>query len=269
MERGQHGRPLGHGQLAGRRRPRRLRRHGFRLLPSVMGGPRLAQQPTGPLGAGHRHQIGIGGVDHLADLPPVSALSESSSKNACAVPTTSNAALLLANSARSRSFSRRSRSASTSAGLRAGLRGLSANAACPAASRARRHSIRCDEYNPSRRSGAPFAPGSVRPSYSARIAALYPAVNDRRRGRSDLGPTTPAGQPLLARYLAAAPGQTDVSLQADEATAGLTRRAWHRYSVGNGRRRPPRPRLGPRSPSPRTATSRAPSPAAHPSRSTG
>ena len=51
---------------------------------------------------------------------PESALSERSSKSACAFPTTSSAALVLASSLASFSFSFRSRSLSTSAALRAG-----------------------------------------------------------------------------------------------------------------------------------------------------
>jgi hypothetical protein len=42
-------------------------------------------------------------------------------------------------------------------------------------------STMCEESRPSRRSSAPFAPGTVLP-YPARIAASYSAVNDRRRG---------------------------------------------------------------------------------------
>lgn len=43
-------------------------------------------------------------------------------------------------------------------------------------------STMCEEYTPSRRSSAAFAPGTVRLPYPARIAASYSAVNDRRRG---------------------------------------------------------------------------------------
>jgi len=49
----------------------------------------------------------------------------------------------------------------------------------------------CEEYSPSRRSRAPFAPGSVAASYSATIASLYSAVNVRRFGWSDRGPISP------------------------------------------------------------------------------
>ncbi|MFC5004145.1 hypothetical protein ACFPIJ_40760 [Dactylosporangium cerinum] len=57
-------------------------------------------------------------------------------KSACAFPTTSSAARVLARSARTRSFSARNRSASRSAWLRVGLRGLSATAPRAPASRA-------------------------------------------------------------------------------------------------------------------------------------
>ena len=49
---------------------------------------------------------------------------------------------------------------------------------------ARRHSVTCEEYDPSRRSNPPFAPASVQPSYCATIASLYSAVKQRRRGRT-------------------------------------------------------------------------------------
>src|SRR5581483_8573897 len=48
--------------------------------------------------------------------------------------------------------------------------------------RARRHTTKCDEYNPSRRSKAPTAPGVVHASASLRIRRLYSAVYVRRRG---------------------------------------------------------------------------------------
>ena len=59
------------------------------------------------------------------------------------------------------------------------------------ASRARVHSITCDEYRPSRRRIAPFSPFGAF-SYSATIASLYSALNDRRDGRGD-GPPADRG----------------------------------------------------------------------------
>ena len=55
-------------------------------------------------------------VDHGFDLVSGSALSESSSKSACAFPVISNATFVFASSASSRSFWRRSRSNSTCSG---------------------------------------------------------------------------------------------------------------------------------------------------------
>ena len=56
-----------------------------------------------------------------------------------------------------------------------------ANAPC---SRCRRHSVRCEEYNPSRRSRAPISPGTAQTSASRRMRTLYSAVNRRRWGFS-------------------------------------------------------------------------------------
>src|SRR5713226_3409599 len=47
-------------------------------------------------------------------------------------------------------------------------------------SRAARHVVRCEEYNPSRRSSAPIAPGVLQPSASRTIFRLYSSVNCRR-----------------------------------------------------------------------------------------
>lgn len=80
-----------------------------------MRGPGPAGQPACAYRAHHRHQ----GVERVAqrrfDGVGVSALSSSSPKSACAFPMISNAVFVLANSASSRTFCRRSRSASTSA----------------------------------------------------------------------------------------------------------------------------------------------------------
>jgi len=59
------------------------------------------------------------------------------------------------------------------------------------ASRARAHSITCDEYKPSRRRIAPFSPFGAA-SYSATIASLYSGGNERREGRGD-GPSAARG----------------------------------------------------------------------------
>src|SRR5262249_43781667 len=69
---------------------------------------------------------------------------------------------------------------STGVGLRPRVLGVSP-ASSPRA-RARRHSTRWEEYNPSRRSRAPMAPGVVHASASLRIRRLYSAVYVRRRG---------------------------------------------------------------------------------------
>ena len=57
-------------------------------------------------------------------------------------------------------------------------------------SRALRHSERCEEYSPSRRSSTPRAATSAA-SYPASMSSLNWAVNDRRRGRSERGVIVP------------------------------------------------------------------------------
>ena len=114
------------------------------------------------------------------DRGSVSALSESISKSACAFPTISKAALVLASSRSARSaravaLANSRRSADAFDGRAAGARPVRAPL-----SRALRHSDRCEEYSPSRRSSTPRAAGSAA-SYSARTSSLYLAVNDRRR----------------------------------------------------------------------------------------
>src|SRR5690606_40553171 len=59
------------------------------------------------------------------------------------------------------------------------FRSLGARPASSPASRARRHSTRCEEYRPSRRRRAPSSPRS-HASASLRILRLYSAVNLRR-----------------------------------------------------------------------------------------
>ena len=82
--------------------------------------PRFPEQRAGCFHRGEWFQAGQCLADHLGGFLPESALSERSSKSACAFPTTSSAARVLASSAESFSFSFRSRSLSTSAALRAG-----------------------------------------------------------------------------------------------------------------------------------------------------
>ena len=52
---------------------------------------------------------------------------------------------------------------------------------CP---RCRRHVVRCEEYNPSRRSSAPRSPALAQASAWRRTCSLYSAVNRRRAARS-------------------------------------------------------------------------------------
>src|SRR6266508_2318689 len=62
---------------------------------------------------------------------------------------------------------------------RAGPRFFGAPASSPR-SRAARQVVRCEEYNPSRRSSAPIAPGVLQLSASRTIFRLYLSVNCRR-----------------------------------------------------------------------------------------
>jgi hypothetical protein len=96
----------------------------FRCRPAVtlpvQRGPGFPEQLTRPF---HRHdgfEFGDRGVDYRGRFAPESALSESSSKSACAFPTTSSAALVRASSAVSFSFSVFSFSISADSALRAG-----------------------------------------------------------------------------------------------------------------------------------------------------
>ena len=68
-------------------------------------------------------------------------------------------------------------------------------------SRALRHSLRCEEYNPSRRSRTPRSAG-VAASYSMRTSSLYFAVNDRRRGWSERGLIAPFSREPVCRSAA-------------------------------------------------------------------
>ena len=96
---------LGDGERVRRRRPRRALRRDERHGPAVavVTATRLAQQRARPGGRGLPGQQQHRGGDHGFDRGSVSALSESSSKSACAFPTISSAALVLASSRSARS----------------------------------------------------------------------------------------------------------------------------------------------------------------------
>src|SRR5680860_9196 len=120
--------------------------------------------------------LGITGKAH--------ALSESSSKSACAFPVIPSASLVFCNSRSRWALRRRSRSSSTCSRLRL-ARPLGDRPSNAAASRCLRHSAICEVYRPSRRSSAPRSGAPTGNwSYSSTMAALYSAVNDRRRGRA-------------------------------------------------------------------------------------
>ena len=124
-------------------------------------------------------------VDHGFDFGSESALSESSSKSACAFPVISNASFVRASSASSRSLRRRSL-------LQLDLLGRAASASPSAPGRRGRRrrgpcaTPRCARCTGPHGAAAHPAPPSPtgNASYSSRIRALYSAVNDRRRGRA-------------------------------------------------------------------------------------
>jgi hypothetical protein len=123
-----------------------------------------------------------------------SALSESCSKSAYAFPMMSSAVRVVVNSDSSFAFRARSRSNSAASADRRGRFADHRESVTPSkapASRARVHSITCDEYKPSRRRITPFSPFGAF-SYSATIASLYSALNERRDGRGDGPPPTAA-----------------------------------------------------------------------------
>ena len=103
----------GLGQLVRRCRPRRRRARHRWPAPPVARRSRRPQQRAGLLHRRRRGEIVEMGVDHGFDFESESALSESSSKSACAFPVISNASFVRASSASSRSLRRRSRSSST------------------------------------------------------------------------------------------------------------------------------------------------------------
>ena len=87
----------------------------------------------------------------------------------------------------SRAFSRSSsatRRASGDGGTAGRPRFLGVSAARLPCSRCRRQVVRCDEYNPSRRSSAPNSPVPAQASACRRTPSLYSAVNRRRAARS-------------------------------------------------------------------------------------
>jgi hypothetical protein len=107
--------------------------------------PRLADQLAGGLYRQQTLQLRHRLADHLPGLVPESALPEIISKSACAFPTTSSAAFVRASSVASFSFSFRSRSLSTSAGLRDGRpAGFSESAVSAPLSRAARQYSICE-----------------------------------------------------------------------------------------------------------------------------
>ncbi len=109
-------------------------------------------------------------------------------------PMMSNAVLVVVNCASSLAFRVRSRSSSAASADRFGRFADRRESATPSnapASRARVHSITCDEYRPSRRRIAPFSPFGAG-SYSATMASLYSGLNERRDGRGD-GPSAARG----------------------------------------------------------------------------
>ena len=117
--------------------------------------PGTAEQARSTPGAGHLGKVIEVIVDHRFDLGSVSALSEMSSKSACAFPMISNAIFVRCSSASSRTTCRRDRPNSTSPADRRSVRGRTARPARAPLSRCLRHSDKCDEYRPSRRKNAP------------------------------------------------------------------------------------------------------------------
>ncbi|WP_271189765.1 hypothetical protein [Dactylosporangium matsuzakiense] len=166
--------------------------------------PGLAQQVAGGLDGQQRLQLRERGVDHLLCFGSWSAFSGEQLQERVCFAMISNAALSRAGSAARRSFCRRSRSISACSAVLPRFGAGVAAAAAPAvpprvpASRARRHSMVCEEYRPSRRNMAPFSPAGKR-SYSTTIVILYSAVNERRRGRSARGPGSAPIGPSSAR----------------------------------------------------------------------
>src|SRR5680860_226587 len=182
LSRTQHGEDLllfSLGELVGRCRPWRGRAMHRAQRGPVVTGAGSSQQLARPPYRGHRAEIFEVDVDHFVNSLSVSALSERSSKSACAFPVISNANLVRCSSAVSLSLRARSLSTSTSAAARrVRLAGL-----LPARSRWLRHSEMCDEYKPSRRSNPPRSvPPLGSPSYSSRILFLYSTVKVRRDG---------------------------------------------------------------------------------------
>ena len=115
------------------------------------------------------------------------------------LPVISNAVSVLASSASSCSFLARSFSSSISA-AEAPLFDFAARPSRAPAAAALRHSEMCDVYNPSRRR---IAPRSSAPfgyeSYSARISALYSALNVRLFGRAAGSMSSSVTPPVWAR----------------------------------------------------------------------
>ena len=168
------------------------------LLAAVMGGRGAAQQLTRPA---YRQMLGVlidGGSDHRGDRFGVSALTGEQLRERVCLSHQLQRRLGLASSASAASARARSFSSSRSRPVRAVHR----SPADPAA-RCLRHSTTCEEYRFSRRKITP-RPARSAASYSARICAVYSAVNRYRLAFSDLG-VTPSSSPTTVSARAIEP----------------------------------------------------------------
>src|SRR6185436_4041446 len=124
-------------------------------------------QPRSDLGDRRHHEVSL-----ASGVPSNAATCFCSSTKASA----RSARFFHRLSSRSCSASFLSRGSTT---RRAGPRFFGAPVSSPR-SRAPRHVVRCEEYNPSRRNNAPTAPGVLQASASRTIFRLYSTVNRRR-----------------------------------------------------------------------------------------
>src|SRR5207245_5638156 len=142
------------------------------LAPAVVRGARQPEgrtrggdaQPRSDLGDRRHHEVSV-----ASGVPSNAATCFCSSTSASA----RSARFCHRLSSRACSASFLSRGSTT---RRAGPRFFGALASSPR-SRAARQVVRCEEYNPSRRSSAPSAPGVLQPSASRTIFRLYSSVN--------------------------------------------------------------------------------------------